>query len=182
MRGLHNGRHMIPPDFDFDALTLKDALDLTVRIEEQARDRYVELAGQLRIHQSADAAAFFERMAREEERHRDQLARRRHRLFADAPVTVDAAQLVETEATHFDDARVKVTLQEALREALKAEGQAQAFFEALLLRVTSVEVGQLFAELRDEEVEHRRLVLAEMSASARPAPGLRSDARAPPRR
>jgi rubrerythrin len=153
---------------DVESLNLKDALDLTVLIEEDARDRYVELAGQLRIHHNAAAAGFFEKMAKAEEQHRTQLLARRTALFGDTPVTVQRDAFFETEPRHFDDARVKMTIDEALEEALNAEDAAKATFDQLLLRVKDPEVTALFCELRDEEVEHRELVLQQLTAP-RPA-------------
>ena len=159
---------MISRGIDFETLSLKDALDLAVLIEEEARDRYVELAGQMRIHQSSDAAAFFEVMTRAEETHRGQLLAQRRKLYGDAEVMITRQMFFEIEAPRFDDARVKMTLPEALEEALKAEEKARNFFERMLTQVRNPEVGRLFATLREEEVEHRRLVLGQISA-ARPS-------------
>ncbi|MBS1150468.1 MAG: hypothetical protein H6Q89_2166 [Myxococcaceae bacterium] len=61
-----------------------------------------------------------------------------------------------------------LTLREALGEALKAEERAKDFFDRVLVRVRNPDVGRLFAELVDEEVEHRQLVLAEMAALPEP--------------
>ena len=151
---------------DFETLTLKDALDLAVLIEEEARDRYVELAGQLRIHQSAAAAAFFERMAGAEELHRAGLLEHRQMLFGDQPRQVSSAQLIEVEAPRYDDARLKLTLRQALEAAMRAEEKARAFFERALISVKNPEVAKLFAELMAEEIEHRRLVGAELALVA----------------
>ncbi len=164
-------------EIDFESLSLKDALDLAVLIEEEARDRYVELAGQMRIHDSAAAARFFETMARMEEGHREHLLQQRHKLYGDSKVRVTRQMFSDVEAPRIDDARVKLSRDQALGEALKAEEKAQLFFEQLLTKVKNPNVGRLFALLRSEEVEHRRLVLEQMSRSAekaaRPRPQLR---------
>ena len=55
------------PGVDFDRLTLRDALDLAILVEEEARDRYQELASQLIIHHTPAAAAFFTKMVGIEE-------------------------------------------------------------------------------------------------------------------
>ena len=62
--------------------SLRDALDVAILIEEEARDRYDELAEQLAVHHTPEAAAFFRRMARIEERHRNQLLERRQTRFS----------------------------------------------------------------------------------------------------
>ena len=149
---------MTTEGIDFESLTLKDALDLAVLIEEEARDRYVELAGQLRIHQTTAAAGFFEKMARVEEVHRTGLLARRELLFADAPSRMNRTMFDDVEAPRYEDARVKLTLRQALEVALRAEEKAKDFFERALTVVKHPEVRQLFAELRQEEVEHRRWV------------------------
>ena len=67
---------------DFERLTLQDALDLAVLIEEEARDRYVEFAEQLATHHTPEVADFFARMAQIEERHRAELERNHKGEFA----------------------------------------------------------------------------------------------------
>ena len=57
-------------DIDFAKLSLQDALDLAVLIEEEARERYEEFAHQMRLHHTHEAARFFRFMAGNEEKHR----------------------------------------------------------------------------------------------------------------
>src|SRR5689334_13990074 len=115
---------MTTRSIDFEMLTLIDALDLAVLIEEEARDRYVELAGQMRIHQSAAAAVFFETMARAEESHRAHLLADRNQRFGDAPSRMTRAMLLDVEAPRYEDARIRLSLREALEAALAAEEKA----------------------------------------------------------
>ena len=65
---------------DFATLTLKDALDLAIRIEEEAYERYGELADQMDLHDTPDAAHFFRFMMANEEKHRAELTERLGRL------------------------------------------------------------------------------------------------------
>lgn len=147
---------------DFATLTLRRALDLAIAIEEEARDRYRELAEQLTVHHTPEAAGFFARMARIEELHRSQLAARRQALFPGEPPETMRAQIFDVEAPDYDQARAFMSVREALLAALSSEEKAHAFFVAALPRLRNAEVRALFAELRDEEVEHQRLVQAEM--------------------
>ena len=78
---------------DFRDLSLKDALDLAILIEEEAMDRYGELADQMDIHRTPDAAAFFRFMARNEAKHGAELSRRRHQRFGEEPRAVSPAML-----------------------------------------------------------------------------------------
>lgn len=159
---------------DFGTLTLKDALDLAVLVEEEACERYGEFGDQMELHDTADAARFFRFMQGNEQKHRDQLAARRRSLFGDAPVAVTRAMLFDVEAPDYDEARAFMTLRQALQAALRAEEKAHAFFTAALGRIDDPEVRALFEELRHEEVEHQALVRREIDA-APPDPAIPSE-------
>lgn len=140
-------------------LSLRDALDLAILIEEEACERYGELTDQLEMHRTLPAAGFFRFMAMIEERHRAELAERRAQLFGDAPRTVTRAQLFDVEAPEYGDVRTTMGLRAALVTALEAERKARDFFARALGHVDDREVRKLFEELREEEVEHEQLVL-----------------------
>ncbi|HSP19364.1 MAG TPA: ferritin family protein, partial [Myxococcaceae bacterium] len=89
---------------DIERITLRDALDLAVLIEEEARDRYREFAEQLATHDTPEVADFFARMARIEDRHRSELLERRRTLFGDAPSSVHRKHLFDVEAPSYDGA------------------------------------------------------------------------------
>ena len=147
---------------DFATLSLRDALDLAVLIEEEARDRYEELAAQLVLHRTPAAAAFFTKMMRVEEIHRKQLAEQRERTFGKQPSTVRREMLFDIEAPDYDEARMNMSHRAALLVAFRSEVKAHRFFIEALRSVTSVEVKKLFEELCEEEVEHQNLVKAEL--------------------
>lgn len=147
---------------DFEHLGLRDALDLAVLIEEEAHDRYVEFAEQMEQHRSFEAARFFRFMAINEEKHRVALASRRMSLFGSEPMHVTREMLFDIEAPEYDDVRAFMTVRESLAAAMRAEVKAEAFFAAALARIPDAEVAALFAELREEEVEHQRLVQVEL--------------------
>jgi rubrerythrin len=148
---------------DFTTLSLRDALDLAVLIEEEARDRYEELAEQLRVHHTPDAAAFFAKMVRIEELHRSTLVAERTKRFGNESMTVRREMIFEIEAPDYDEVRMNMTLKQALMTALHAESKAHEFFVTALASVTNTEVRALFAELAEEEIEHQNLVKAELS-------------------
>ena len=150
-------------DIDFARLTLRDALDLAVLIEEEARERYEEFADQMELHHTPEAARFFRFMARNEEKHRVELAARRAEIFADAPVKVSRAMLFDVEAPDYDEARAFMTARAALNAALRSEVKAHAFFVAALPSIGDPDVRSLFEELREEEVEHQGLVKQELA-------------------
>lgn len=148
---------------DVSALTLRDALDLAVLIEEEARDRYLEFAEQMEMHRTPEAARFFRFMSENEEKHRVELAERRDKRFGDAPVNVTRAMLFDVEAPEYDEARAFMTVREALESALRSEEKAASFFASALAGLRDPDVRGLFGELHAEEIEHQRLVRAQLA-------------------
>ena len=145
---------------DFGTLTLRDALDLAVLIEEEAKERYEEFAAQMDSHRTPQAAKFFRFMARNEDKHREELAARRLELFGSAAAIVTRQMLFDVEAPEYDEVRAFMTEREALQAAFRAEKKAYTFFVQALIYITDPTVRALFDELRREEVAHQQLVLA----------------------
>jgi rubrerythrin len=148
---------------DYASLTLCDALDLAVLIEEEACERYEEFTDQMELHRSPDAARFFRFMAENEEKHRVELAVRRKQLFADQPTRVRREMLFDIEAPEYDQARAYMTAREALETALVSERKAWAFFDHTLPHVKDEAVRALFEELLAEELHHQELVEKELA-------------------
>ena len=153
---------MATQGIDFAALSLKDALDLALLIEEEARDRYDELAAQLEAHHTPEAAGFFRKMVRIEELHRAELEKRRVELFKAAPRTVTRNMLFDVEAPEYDVARADMTVRQALEAAMQSETKAHDFFDAAIPELKDAEVKKLFEELREEEKEHQKWVRLEL--------------------
>lgn len=154
------------PTLDFKKLALVDALDLAVTIEEEARDRYLELADALTVAHTPEAAEFFRKMARMEEKHRVALLARRRETFGDQPATVGRAQVFDIEAPEYDTVRAFMTVRQALEVALESERKARDFFKTALLELTDPEARFLFAELAAEEADHEAYVQAEIARQA----------------
>jgi rubrerythrin len=148
---------------DFGTLSLRDALDLAILIEEEACERYEELADQMDTHHTPEAARFFRFMAENEEKHRRVLATRRCERFGDASTAVTRAMLFDVEAPDYDEARAFMSARAALETALRSEKKAHAFFVAALLHVEDPEVRALFDELRREEIEHQSLIRRQLA-------------------
>lgn len=151
------------PSLDFAKLTLCDALDLATIIEEEAKDRYEEFAGQMELHHNPDAAAFFLFMLKIEALHEGRIATRRRELFGDAPRKVKREMIFDVEAPEYDEVRATMTHRQALELALRAEKKAFAFFDEAIKHVSDAEVRALFAELREDEIEHAGLVEKELA-------------------
>lgn len=148
---------------DFARLSLKDALDLAILIEEQANERYVEFTQQLTTQRTLDAAGFFRYMADVEAGHGAELRGRRRQLFGDQSRDVSAEQVLDVEAPERGAVQGGMTPQQALELALRAEQSAHAFFASALAHVRNRRVRTLFAELRDEELHHQELVRRELA-------------------
>jgi rubrerythrin len=149
-------------DIDFANLSIKDALDLAILVEEEAEERYRELADNLEFHNTKDAAQFFRFMVTCEAKHGEELSAKRKELFGDQPVSVDRSMLWDVEAPGFETAKSFMTLQDALDVAMAAETKAFEFFDGALPEVSDPEVRELFTELRQEEVEHMQMVRDQM--------------------
>jgi rubrerythrin len=160
---------------DFSRLSLCDAFDLAILIEQEAQERYEELAHQMEIHHTPEAAAFFRQMVQNEARHGARLAEQRTARFGDAPRVVTRAMLWDVEAPDYDQARAFMTTRQAMQAALRSEEKAHAFFVAALAHVDAPEVRALFSELRDEEVTHQALVTTELEKLP-PDPAVEPDA------
>jgi len=90
---------------DFSKLSLRDALDLAILIEDEAQERYDEFASQMDIHHTPEAAKFFRFMSQNEAKHGSQLSERRKKMFKDEPPTVTRAMLWDVEAPDYDKTR-----------------------------------------------------------------------------
>jgi len=153
----------MPKAIDFATLSLVDALDLAILIEDEAQERYEEFAEQMQLHHTPDAEHFFRTMAVNEAKHGSELMERRSRLFPDAPRTVTREMLWDVEAPGYEKAEVFMSARKAMEVALEAETKAYEYFDAALQHVANAEVKALFAELRQEEVEHQDMVKAVMA-------------------
>jgi erythrin-vacuolar iron transport family protein len=150
-------------NIDFTTLSAQDVLDLAILVEDEAAERYEELAHQLETHRTPEAAAFFRTMVRNEATHRARLLERRTRLYGDAPRAVSRAMLWDVEAPEYDEARAFMTVRQAMETALRSEEKAHAYFVAALAHVREPEVSALLEELRDDEVLHQEMIRREMA-------------------
>jgi erythrin-vacuolar iron transport family protein len=149
---------------DFASLSLQDALDLAILVEEEAQERYLEFVDQMEQHHTPEAARFFAAMAKNEEKHGAELRARRLALFGEAPRRVTRAMIWDVEAPDYDQPRAFMSARQAMEVALASETKALEFFVAALPGVGDPEVRRLFQELRDEEILHQGLVREAMRA------------------
>ena len=159
---------------DFSSLSLQDALDLAILVEEEAQERYLEFVDQMEQHHTREAATFFATMAKNEQKHGEELRARRRSLFGDAPRRMKRSMLWDVEAPDYDQPRAFMSARQAMKVALVSETKAHEFFVNALPHVADPEVKRLFQELRDEELLHQSLVreaLGNLPERGEPDPG-----------
>jgi rubrerythrin len=160
---------------DFHTLSLQDALDLAISIEEEAKDRYddfVRRVGGGRY--SGDAADMFRMMAGFEAKHRAELATKRSELFGSSPRRVTKEALDDVEAPDRGKPRVFMSARQAMEVALSSEEKAWDFFDVALRHVKDPAVRTLFEALRGEEEKHIALVKQRLERLP-PGPDLEDD-------
>ena len=145
-------------NLDFSQLGVQDALDLAVLIEKEAEERYLWFASLLGERYRGDAADFFSMMARNEQRHGKELMERRRLLFGDTPSRITADMIEDVEAPETGKPGSFMSPRHALEVAMESEVKAYEFFDRALPSIEDLAVRELFEELRDEEIEHQRLL------------------------
>jgi rubrerythrin len=143
---------------DLARLDLRDALDLAILMEEEARVRYTEFSRLVGGRYQGDAADVFRLMAAYEQKHGAQLAARRASLFKDQPSRMRIEMLDDVEAPDRGQPRVFMSARDAMEVAIASEEKAFDFFDAALRKVTDAGVRALFTELRAEELEHQKML------------------------
>ncbi len=159
---------------DFAELSLRDALDLAILIEEEARDRYGEFAHQMAIHHNDETARFFRFMIDVEAAHEHVLLDRRRTLFGAVPSVIRREMIFDVEAPEYDAVRATMTERQALEISLRAEEKAYAFFESAARAVEDPALCAFFLELRNEEADHQWRI-SERIAQLPPDPEITAD-------
>jgi rubrerythrin len=146
------------PAPDVRTLSLKDALDLAIAMEEESQDRYEAFAKITGGRYAGDASDMFRQMAGYEARHRANLAAKRRELFGEDPRRITAEDLDDLEAPDRGAPRTFMSGRQALEVALVSEEKARDFFASALREVKDKEVRALFQDLMQEEERHAGLV------------------------
>ena len=145
---------------DLSKLSLMDALDLAILIEEEVRQRYEMFAKQLSGY---DAGKFFATMVENEAKHGTELLERRMAMFGKTPMNVKLTDLFDVEAPDMGAVHRGMSTLQAFELGLAAEKKAYDFYDMALPGVTDPEVKELFTELRDEEAEHVEMLKEQMA-------------------
>jgi rubrerythrin len=154
-----------PPErarVDFAKLTLRDALDLAILVEEEAQERYQKLSTMVGGRYAGDAGDVFRFMAENEERHAAELQARRNEMFKKAKRALSRDALDDVEAPDFTKVNVFMSARDAMEVAIEDEVKAYEFYDQALPHVKDPGVRELFRELRDEEKRHETLLRKKM--------------------
>lgn len=144
---------------DISTLNLQDVLDMAVLIEKEAEDRYLLFADQIGRRYPGDAANFFTMMAGNEQRHGVEISERRRLLFGDAPSRVTTNMIGnDIEAPNPGKAIRYMSPRHALEVAMESEIKAYEFYNSILQVIQDATVQELIKSLRDEELEHQKLL------------------------
>jgi len=145
---------------DLSKLSLMDALDMAILIEEEVRQRYEMFAKQLGGY---DAGKFFATMVENEAKHGTELLERRMAIFGKTPMNVKLTDLFDVEAPDMGAVHRGMSTLQAFELGLASEKKAHDFYDMALPSVTDPEVKALFIELRDEELEHVEMLKEQMA-------------------
>jgi rubrerythrin len=147
---------------DFSTLNLQDALDLAVLVEKEAEERYLVFADELGQRYPGDASAFFTMMARNEQRHGNEITEGRRLLFGDTASRVTKSMIKkDIEAPYTGKAIRYMSPREALEVAMESEIKAYKFYDSILQVIQDTKVREMIKSLRDEEAEHQALLNAQ---------------------
>jgi len=152
-------------DFDFSMLDAMDVLDLACFIEREAVENYEQLASWAEKN-NPRAAEFFQRMARLEGQHDGRIEERRRALFGDQASRYTDSVPWEVEVPDYEKVGPSLTLEQAYSLALGAEKRAEAYFRQAMDFISDPQTVGVLASLADEELEHQRLLKAEMAEHA----------------
>lgn len=148
--------HSLPAQPEIVPQNISELLARALALEEEAAERYAELAEVMATHNNPEAAELFTRMAAIEQRHVDEINRQiTVRALTDLPVgSYRWAGLEGPETTDHADLHYLMTPRQALSLALLNEQRARDYYTAIAERAADPEVVELASELAQEEREH----------------------------
>jgi rubrerythrin len=155
--------------------TVEEFMTCAWVMEDEASERYTELADQMRTHHNVEVAELFTRLARIEGKHRDQIMQR---MGWTAPPDATCLRW-ETpegpETTEYGELHYLMRPYHALQLALHNERRAVEFFERFAAATVPAAVRRAAEEMAEEEREHVRLIVEWLSRYPAPESGWDDD-------
>lgn len=138
-------------------------------MEQEAAQRYADLADAMEMHNNAEVAALFRQMAVIEDRHATQIMQKMDWKHAPTPSPAPAWEGFEAaETVGGDDVHYLMRPWHALQLALRAEERAERFFGALARATDDPSTRNAALQLQQEEHEHVELIRAWLARVPQP--------------
>ena len=157
--------------------TLEEFMALALMMENEAAERYAELADAMEMHNNVDVAALFRRLAKIEDIHARKISA--DMKWKTPPVVPPQPGLWEgveaPETAPLDEVHYLMQPYQALALALAAEQRAVTFFERLAAVATDPAVRAAAREMVEDEREHVTLVEAWLRKVPKPEPDWAED-------
>jgi rubrerythrin len=146
-------------------------------IEEEAGERYADLADQMSVHNNDAVADFFRTMARVEKIHADKIRDQAKgiELPEIAPWDYRWRDAESPETTLLEEIHYKMTVHHALKLALVNEQRAEAYFADIASKTANAEIRAMAEELAEDERAHVKLVEDWLAKHPEPAEGWDED-------
>ena len=140
--------------------SVDELLGYALAIEEEAAERYTELAHQMEVHNNREVAELFHKLAAIEAKHIANVkAKSEGRKLPSPTLWEPLWEGAESpEAMAYDDVHYLMTPYHALSLALGGERRAVAFFARVADGAEDADVKRIASRLRDEEQEHVTLM------------------------
>jgi rubrerythrin len=153
-----------------DAASSLDAFfAAAIAMEEEAAQRYEEFADAMDMHNNAEVASMFRRLAAVEARHADELMAQRGWTALPLMPRIAFEGCEGPETAQADAVHYLMTPWHVLTLALANEERAVRFFEQLARSTTDAAVRRAALEFKAEEEEHVELVREWMGRVEKPA-------------
>ena len=158
-------------------VSVDELLACALAIEQEAAERYAELADQMEVHNNQEVAGLFRKLAAIEAKH-----------IANVNSMSEGRELPRVslwdslwegpespEALPLDEVHYLMTPHHALSLALEAERRAVSYFAGMAQRAEDAEVSRMASALRDEERQHVALLEEWLGRYPAPAEGWDED-------
>lgn len=145
-------------------------------MEQEAAQRYADLADAMEMHNNLEVAGLFRQMATIEGRHVAQILKKMGLDRAPAPAAIPVWEGFEAaETVSLDDVHYLMRPWHALQLALRAEERAVRFFGHLARGADDSSVREAALELQRDEREHVELIHAWLARVPQPEPDWAAD-------
>lgn len=148
--------------------TIEEFMAQAYAMEQEAMQRYSDLADAMEMHNNREVAELFRKMASIESKHAAQILDEMGWKVAPAVLAPAWEGFESAESVPADEVHYLMRPWHALQLALAAEQRAERFFGELAMSTSIESVRKAALELQKEEAEHVELVRAWMKKVPQP--------------